>query len=97
MKTLNETERSYFSSLAAPDVVRMTTSGATGDEKVISVTTYWFQCYNAQWDFDLFPYLLIILYQMHTVLFMTYNTITRPILQNAFITQNIKIAWNNFM
>ena len=37
-----------FSSLVAPEVVRMTTSGAASDEKVVNMTTFWFQC-SALW------------------------------------------------
>ena len=33
-----------FSSLAAPEVVSRTTSGATNDEKVVNVTTFSFKC-----------------------------------------------------
>ena len=33
-----------FSSLAVPEIVILTSSGATSEEKVVNVTTFWFQC-----------------------------------------------------
>ena len=45
-----------FSSLAAPEVVKMTTSGAASDENFIRMTTFSFQClwliYRASVEFD---------------------------------------------
>ena len=35
-----------FLSLAAPEVVILTTSGATSDEKVVNMMTFCFQCFT---------------------------------------------------
>ena len=47
-----------FSSLVAPEVVRRTPSGATSDEKVVNMTTFWFQWIG---DEVCFPFWLNVL------------------------------------
>ena len=41
---MNFTTLMKFSSLAAPEVVRMTTSSAANDENFLTTMTFWFPC-----------------------------------------------------